>query len=540
MMLQHVLQSAVDRHLLTTARVGPMRTAVKQFSAMFGVTPEQLAPEQYHLPKDALFRFIEHHSAQDVGPSKLRNTKNNIRFLLDLAVREGWLRSMGGDSLTWRERHRTGRLRAYRTRTDGSRVNTGVYALLLPAATPPEATAPAKNHASRFKPYQLKRRQGLQVAPQAFLDEITAYLDWCQKAHAPGRDAKIKKRAATAADRRNVLLRIGGYAHHIAGIPLEEITLDRLTQPDFVEQFVGWWVNERRGRVTITIHCYLHDLQVVARHWLEQPERADALIKIEQSLVNEQGPVYEKEPALVPLRTIEDVGLRNYPFTAERLQRRGPLRGAYRHVQDPTHRPLPDEYGGHTLSWKTTGSQVMVSLIIRLLVRLPMRQRCIREMRLGHNLRHLPDGSWEVKFSGAELKIGSRKRTGVNVYQHAVPTELTGLIDEWVTVWRPLRLPEQGSNLVFLNQEGRPLEPGRLNGLFISAVYRYTGIRTTIHMIRDSWASDYLDSTGDVAGCADMLGDTVEMVLRHYAHVLKRRAQGRTASWLQTHLGAAD
>ena len=59
-------------------------------------------------------------------------------------------------------------------------------------------------------------------------------------------------------------------------------------------------------------------------------------------------------------------------------------------------------------------------------------------------------------------------------------------------------------------------------------------------MVRDSWASDYLDATGDVAGCADMFGDTVEMVLKHYAHVLKRRAQGRTASWLQTHLGAAD
>jgi hypothetical protein len=56
-------------------------------------------------------------------------------------------------------------------------------------------------------------------------------------------------------------------------------------------------------------------------------------------------------------------------------------------------------------------------------------------------------------------------------------------------------------------------------------------------MVRDSWASEYLDATGDVAGCAEKLGDTVEMVLKHYAHILKRRAQGRTDLWLQAHLG---
>ena len=97
-----------------------------------------------------------------------------------------------------------------------------------------------------------------------------------------------------------------------------------------------------------------------------------------------------------------------------------------------------------------------MSLIIRLLVRLPMRQRCIREMRLDHNLQQLPDGNWEVHFKGIELKIASRKTTGINEYRHPVPTELTGLINEWLTFWRPLRLPEKGSDLVFLNQEGRP------------------------------------------------------------------------------------
>ena len=76
-------------------------------------------------------------------------------------------------------------------------------------------------------------------------------------------------------------------------------------------------------------------------------------------------------------------------------------------------------------------------------------------------------GHWEVYFRGTQLKIASRKHTGINVYHHPIPAELNGLIDEWLTFWRPRRLPEKGSDLVFLNQEGRPLNSASLNRLFI-------------------------------------------------------------------------
>jgi Phage integrase family len=220
------------------------------------------------------------------------------------------------------------------------------------------------------------------------------------------------------------------------------------------------------------------------------------------------GPVYDKEKALVPLRTLEEVGRATYPLTAARLQRSEHRRALARHLRDPEHVPVPAFLP--PLFWLKTGTQVM-----------------------------LPDGNWEVCFRGTELKIASRKTTGVNEYRHPVPADLNALIHEWLTVWRPKRLPAEGSALVFPNQLGRMFCSSGLNCRFIDAVARFTGMRTTIHMVRDSWASEYLDATGDVAGCADMLGDTVQMVLKHYAHVLKRRAQGRTARWLQTHLGVA-
>ena len=184
MMLQQVLQSAVDCHLLTPARVGPMRTAVKQFSAMFGVSPEQLTPEQYHLPKDALFRFIEQHSAPDVGPSKLRNTKNNIRWLLDLAVREGWLRPLAGDLPHVEDP----------TPRPGIGASTGREPMaarhLQPCTRCCEPGRPIglDGRPIAVAPYQRRQRgKGSSSRHRPFGHEIEAYLSWCQQAYAPDR-----------------------------------------------------------------------------------------------------------------------------------------------------------------------------------------------------------------------------------------------------------------------------------------------------------------------------------------------------------------
>jgi integrase len=536
MMLQHILDTAIQQGLIRRSRQGPMRTAVKQFAAMFGMPADQLPPERYHLPRAALFRFIEQHIGTESGVSKLRNTKNNLAWLLSLAEREHWLRAPGGDVQPWANRYRSGARtrRLYRARVsepetpavDGARLS---YALLL-SRDLAHIPLGLRQHIER-------RRAGLQLAPQPFLDEVRAYLHWCQVPHAgTDRPARIKKRPITSEAVQKALLRLGGYAHHIAGIPLDELSLDRLTEPAFVDGYVAWWVNDRRGRVTCTITDFLEKLRVIAKFWLKQPERAKALHEIRLSL-QDGGPVFDKESALVPLKDLERAGLGNYPFTPERLQRREPIRALYRHLQDPEHVPMPPYWRSYATS-KRVGTQVMTSLIIRLLVRLPMRQRCIREMKLDHNLRKRPDGDWEVCFRGAELKIASRKHVGMNEYRHTIPRDLTPLIEQWLTVWRPHRLPDGGSPLIFLTESGNPLADDRLRRLFRAAVYRFTGRRTTIHMVRDSWATEYLDATGDVAGCAEMLGDTVEMVLRHYAHVLKNRAQGRTSSWLQTQLAA--
>jgi hypothetical protein len=332
MMLQRVLESAIEKGLVKPSRIPPLRTAVKQYAAMFGVPAAQLPPEQYHLSKDALFRFIESHLGPSVGPSKLRNTKNNLAWLLALAVQEAWLRPVAGQTRIWKTRLYTHERPLPRARVDGSRWNDQPYGLLLPQKPltwrPGLAVALAR------------RRVGRQDAPAAFLAEIDAYLRWCQVPYAPGRPAKIQKRAVTATFVRETLIRIGGYGVHVAGIPLDQISLERLTDPVFVQGFVAWWVNERRGRVTSTMLRMLDCIQPIAQYYLKQPDRAEVLQGIKHSINHAVGPVWDKEASLIPLIELEQAGLANHPFSPDRLQRSREKRVLFRYLSDPAHVPL--------------------------------------------------------------------------------------------------------------------------------------------------------------------------------------------------------
>jgi hypothetical protein len=49
------------------------------------------------------------------------------------------------------------------------------------------------------------------------------------------------------------------------------------------------------------------------------------------------------------------------------------------------------------------------ALILRLLVRIPLRQRNVREMQLGRNLYQDERQNWNLTFQGADLKVSHRK-----------------------------------------------------------------------------------------------------------------------------------
>jgi integrase len=345
------------------------------------------------------------------------------------------------------------------------------------------------------------------------------------------RPAKIKKRAVSANHAMITIRQIGGYAVHIAGMSVEDLSLSVLTEPTLVQNFVAWWVNDRRERMTCSLPRRLIGLHTIAKYWLKDPDRAKALDEISRAIGRAIPQVWDKEPSLIPLRELERIGLSCYPLNEERLQRSAFARAVAQHIRDPQQYPLP-----YRTSLFKTATAVQMSLIIRMLVRIPLRQRNMREMRLGHHLKQVSEKRWEIHFRGEELKIANRQGQ-VNEVRYPFPQDLQWLLDEWLTIWRPSVLQSKPeTHHLFLTRYGEPMNRDAFTVRFKEAVYRFSGVYITPHLVRDIWASEYLDATGDVAGAADRLGDAPQTVMQHYAHILKRKAQSRTDTWLTSQL----
>jgi hypothetical protein len=57
-------------------------------------------------------------------------------------------------------------------------------------------------------------------------------------------------------------------------------------------------------------------------------------------------------------------------------------------------------------------------------------------------------------------------------------------------------------------------------------------------MIRTIWATEWIISGGDFVTAALMLGDTVETVIKNYAHLLEENAVDRAFEWVASKIKA--
>jgi site-specific recombinase XerC len=178
-------------------------------------------------------------------------------------------------------------------------------------------------------------------------------------------------------------------------------------------------------------------------------------------------------------------------------------------------------------------------LILKLLIRVPLRQRNIREMQLGKHLAKDPQtGHWHLAFRGDELKVGNRG-AAVNKYEVNLTTycpEWLPLLDEFLQVHRP-KLPNAAtSRFLFLGQHGIPYSTKTLHMDLSEVVAMRTGQRFYPHLIRTIWATEYLDKTQDFATAATMLGDTLGTVMKTYYDVIHRDQHAKAKAFLGTAL----
>jgi hypothetical protein len=178
-------------------------------------------------------------------------------------------------------------------------------------------------------------------------------------------------------------------------------------------------------------------------------------------------------------------------------------------------------------------------LILKLLVRVPLRQRNIREMQLGRNLTQDPTtGQWLLEFRGEELKVGVREGQAntytVNLSEYA--PEWVPLVQEWLTVHRH-NLPNAATSpFVFLTMWGRPFSVTGLYHNLSTLVSMRTGKRFYPHLIRSIWATECLEQTKDFTLAATMLGDTIGVVMKTYYDVVNKDQHAKAKTFLSAAL----
>jgi integrase len=493
MTLQELLDIAIQHQLIKDTRIEPMRTAITHYAAMLGVDPVACLPAVYDLATHQLTALV-HTQAPAHWNRRMRSTfSNHPQWLLRLGREQGWLQARDTHLKSWRD-HRDG---------------------------PKEGWVPRHE----LPPKLIYR---LQEMPASLEQEIQSYLQWCQRVVQPGRPHSVKKRATTCHVVSEGLTRMAGFAVHFQHLPAELLTLRDLCDPALVHEFIQWWVEKRRRKLTPGLRNMVVNLEVIARHWLKDLTIADALKDLLKGDLAVADAVRDKQTRWLSLAQIDAVGQTVYPLNPTRLHDFWEARTIQRHLTDSTRYPLPSKSCNLTLYAYWAG----VSLILRFLVRRPLRQRNAREMTLQRNLYQDHEGLWRIRFRGQELKV-DRRDGGVNRYECLFPQDLVPLLEEYLTVWRP-RLARVGEEHVFLNSKGHPFSANRLTGVVAVTSMRFTRVGVTPHIIRDIFATEYLKQyPGDAAGAAKRLGNTIAVVYRHYAHLLDQEADTRVDTFLQ-------
>ena len=173
---------------------------------------------------------------------------------------------------------------------------------------------------------------------------------------------------------------------------------------------------------------------------------------------------------------------------------------------------------------------LLVGLILKLLIRVPLRQRNVRELQYPKHLwQDASTGEWTLRFTGKELKVAMRKGQ-VNVFEVRLsrlypkdgptPDDFIPTLETFINDYRPLLPGAQTSPSLFLTQCGNPFSSHSLRTEIVTAMERGTGVKLNPHMIRDIAATTLLRNGRSYDMVAALLGNTVATVIQHYAHLI--------------------
>lgn len=180
------------------------------------------------------------------------------------------------------------------------------------------------------------------------------------------------------------------------------------------------------------------------------------------------------------------------------------------------------------------------ALAIMLLVNYPLRNVNYREARLEQHLLKNASGGWILRFTGdgesASLKSKDRLNKQ-NIYERIIEPETATLLDAYISEWRPrlLRqiddriLQNEAANLdsgkdieilnqhkkhLFLNSRGIPFSRQGFSIWIEKGIYRWLGVRISPEKIRRISVAEMLKKGKTEREIADQINDVPESIAR--------------------------
>jgi hypothetical protein len=489
--LSSLFDTLTTRGVLPTSRAKDMRTSLRYLAQALGAeSPEHcpadasLAPEESWGPRlEAGWAAMEQ-GGKTISASTRRNTRNNLRGIFRHAVEQGLLEAPGQ--------------------------------LLLLDQTPRPKIMDVRRQYGESSPYRTT------YARPKDARYSLPYAQWppdCQEGWQTYRAKAPHSMRETTFSHAVVLFEtyFGYLAHVAARTPAWENVFDVTLLKEFVR-----WHGRRVGRHRISNH----GRGVVIK-------AAAIAVAIAHPKARELADYRNGLPPVARMHVD-----RHHTFTIKELD----------HVADTlmTEGRKPYLWRGkdRMRSRKDTqspglqrASRFQNGLILKLLLRVPIRQRNIREMRWDTHL-YQEQGAWRLRFEGDDLKVGARGAQinvyAINLTEHCA--EFIPLLEEYRREYRPRFPGATASPFVFLTQVGRPFSANSLGHGLSHAVFRLTGKRFYPHLVRSLFATEYLEDTQNYAGAATMLGDTLKVVMDTYYKINTEQQQAKAAEWRRNKL----
>ena len=199
--------------------------------------------------------------------------------------------------------------------------------------------------------------------------------------------------------------------------------------------------------------------------------------------------------------------------------------------------------------------------VIRAMMAFPLRQKNWREARLNKNISRSEDGKWYIRFGETETKtwrtlavqfdprnpahsvLCDRLDRYFGKGRYETTYKQMGIQSPWttlVTASPTYGTLESDSDVAFPSVGGKVMSASSFRNNICDWTYATIGVRVDPHLCRDIVATTILKSDPrEVLVVAMLLGDSVEMVLKHYSHLTQQHGIQR-ASALIYEINAAE